>query len=278
MKLTRLAVLAALLLGMGMSTGGGMSSAAAQDALAGKRLYFDAGRIRGAGTSCVDCHFELPGAFAIGSAANDPARVQRAIETIPQMTMFRGRLSQTDYADLAAYLGRPDVPSAILRASTSGALSDRIEFGSQPAGSGAATGQFRLANTGQLALGFTSGPRIVGAQAADYVITASNCSGPLAPGGNCVIDIRFSPPPGAAGDRRAALQIEHDWIGGQAAVALLGQAQAMGNAAATPIGSGDGGGGALAAGSGGLAGLFGLLGLLVALLAARVVRGPPRSR
>ncbi|MFN9030710.1 MAG: choice-of-anchor D domain-containing protein [Betaproteobacteria bacterium] len=247
----------------------------AQDALAGKRLYFDAARVRGTAASCVDCHFGLPGAFGIGSAANDPARVQRAIDTIAQMSLFRGRLTQTDYADIAAYLGRPDVPSPNLRVSTSGAALDRIDFGMRPAGS-TATGQLRLANTGQLPLRFTSAARIVGEHAADYTITASNCTDVFAPGASCSIDVRFAPPPGASGSRRAALQIEHDWIGGLAAAALLGQAEAMGDPAAPPIGPP--GGGAEGGSAGGSGGGAAQLGWLLVLLLAVALRGRTARR
>jgi hypothetical protein len=79
----------------------------------------------------------------------------------------------------------------------------------------------------------------------------------LTPGTTCIIDVRFAPPAGASGERRAALQIDHDWIGGLAAVALLGGAQPQGGGSASPIG---GGGGALS------------LGLLALLPAALVLR------
>jgi hypothetical protein len=253
----------------------------AQDALNGKRLYFDVGRLRDAGSSCVDCHFALPGLFGIGRAANDPARIQQAVNSIPQMNALRGRLTAADYADLAAYIGQPNVPSPELRVSTSGASNDRIDFGQVAAGASAA-GQMRLANGGALPLRLTSLPQVVGEHALDFsIVTGSSCSstaaqqGALGPGTSCVVELRFAPPPGAAGPRRAAVRIEHDWIGGQAAVALLGEAQPTGNPAAPPIGSGSGsgsgsgGGGALASDA---LGSLGLPALLVALLAARTAR------
>lgn len=245
----------------------GAGAASAQDALAGKRLYFDAGRIRSAGSSCVDCHYELPGAYAIGAAANDPGRIQRAVESIPQMSIFRGRLTAADYVDLAAYIGRPDVPSPALRATTSGTQSEVIAFGTLSSGSGTSSAQFRLSNTGQLALQITSVARIVGENASDFNVVSSNCAGTLTPGTTCIIDVRFAPPAGASGERRAALQIDHDWIGGLAAVALLGGAQPQGGGSAPPIG---GGGGALS---------LGLLALLpAALVLRRSLRVSARAR
>jgi len=223
--------------------------AAAQDALSGMRLYFDAGRIRGAGQSCVECHFALPGTFGISAAANDPGRIERAVARIPQMAIFRGRLSATDYADLAAYIGRPDVPSPDLRISNSAGTGDRIDFGAVAVGSNA-SGQMRLTNAGALPLRLSSAPRLAGEHPLDFVLGVSTCGIglTLAPQASCTIDVRFAPPPGADGARRAALQVEHDWIGGVAAVALLGQAQQQGSPVAPPVGgaaSGGGGGGAV---------------------------------
>ncbi len=84
--------------------------AQAADALRGKRLYLDAARIAGSGVSCVDCHGGLPGgAFGIGRAANDPAVIERAINSIAAMAPFRGRLAAIDLADLAAFIGNPAV-------------------------------------------------------------------------------------------------------------------------------------------------------------------------
>jgi hypothetical protein len=222
---------------------------AAQDALSGMRLYFDAGRIRGAGQSCVGCHFALPGTFGISAAANDPGRIERAVARIPQMAIFRDRLSATDYADLAAYIGRPDVPSPSLIISTGAGANDRIDFGTVAVG-GTASGQMRLTNAGVLPLRLSSAPRLAGEHPLDFVLGASTCSNglELAPQAVCTIDVRFAPPPGADGARRAALQVEHDWIGGLAAVALLGQAQPQGNPVAPPLGGAagsSGGGGAV---------------------------------
>ena len=85
-----------------------MAPAAAQDALRGKRLYLDTARVTGAPVSCVDCHRALPpGLFGIGSAANNPAIIANALNSIPQMAPLRGRLTAADIADVAAYIGNP---------------------------------------------------------------------------------------------------------------------------------------------------------------------------
>jgi len=246
--------------------------ASAQDALRGKRFYLDTARLTGASVSCVDCHRALPpGLFGIGRAANNPSIVFNALNTIPQMAPLRGRLAANDIADLAAYIGNPGVPSPTLRVSarsSGGADStDRIDFGTVLLGQISARGTVRLANDGALPLQLTSGVRIVGPHNAEYALADSSCaaSAVLTPGQSCAIEVTFAPAPGGAGLRTAALQIDHDWVGGTTAVALLGTAEAS---AANPPLNTSGGGGAL---GGGL--LF-----LIALVAAARDRSRARRR
>lgn len=223
--------------------------ASAQDALRGKRLYLDTARLTGASVSCVDCHRGLPpGLFGIGRAANNPAIVANALNTIPQMAPLRGRLAAADIADLAAYIGNPGVPSPILRVSARSSAgtesSDRLDFGAVPLGQTSARGIVRLANDGALLVQLTSNVRIVGPHAAEYAVADSGCAtaATLGPAQSCEIGITFRPAPGSAGLRSGAVQVDHDWVGGTAAVALLGTAETT--AANPPVG-GSGGGGAL---------------------------------
>lgn len=223
----------------------------AQDSLRGKRLYLDAARIVGSGVSCVDCHGGLPGgAFAIGAAANDPARVERAVNAVPQMAPFRGRLVGVDFVDLAAYIGNPAVPSPDLRVSTSGpaslpSIGNRLEFGPLASGQVSAGSTVHLVNQGAVTMQLSSGPRIAGVNPTDFEIESTDCAAAqtLISGASCSVRLRFRPAPGPV-PRSAALQIDHDWIGGTAAVALLGSAQSETAAAAGPANSGGGGGAA----------------------------------
>jgi hypothetical protein len=233
------------------------AAASAQDALAGKRLYLDAARIRGAGVSCVDCHGGLPGgAFGIGRAANDAAAVERAVNSIPQMTPLRGRLAGSDFADLAAYIGRPSVPSPLLRSATSGGVSttaERIDFGTVAAAAASQPGRWILVNDGSVALTLMGPPTLRGNHIADFRIIATDCAAGLAlPGGaTCSVTIEFRPLAGA-GSRQAAVAIAHDWVNGEVALALTGEAAAAsGTNPATPPSSAavapTGGGGAVPA-------------------------------
>lgn len=226
------------------------TAAVAQDALRGKRVYLDTARLVNASVNCVDCHRALPpGLFGIGRAANNPTIVANALNTIPQMTPLRGRLSAQDIADVAAYIGNPGVPSPALRVSTRSPAgtesSDRLDFGAVLAGQTSARGSVRVANDGALPLQLTSDVRIVGPNMGEYAVTDGNCAASvtLAAGQSCEIGITFRPASGSAGLRSAAVQTDHDWIGGTAAIALLGTAETA--AANPPVGSSSGGGGAL---------------------------------
>lgn len=234
--------LAALALTLSVS-----SAASAQDALRGKRLYLDVARGIGASVSCVDCHRAYPpGLFGIGRAANNPAIVANALNTIPQMTPLRGRLSAQDIADIAAFLGNPSVPSPLLQVTTrspSGTLgTDRIDFGSVPAGQTSRTATVQLRNDGALAVRLTSNARIIGPQTAEFAVESSTCvaNAALAAAQSCEINLTFRPAAGATGLRSAAVQVDHDWVGGVAATALIGTADT--SAATPPVAPSTGGG------------------------------------
>jgi cytochrome c553 len=233
--------LAAVVLGLSVT-----ADAAAQDALRGKRLYLDTARIVGATVSCVDCHRAYPpGLFGIGRAANSPAIVANALNTIPQMMPLRGRLTTQDIADVAAYLGNPSVPSPLLLVTTrspSGAPgTDRVDFGTVPAGQTSQTATVQLRNDGALAMQLTSNPRIVGSHGAEFAVASSSCTAAVfGAAESCEINLTFRPAAGVTGLRSAAVQIDHDWVGGVAAMALIGTADA--SAANPPVAAGGGGG------------------------------------
>lgn len=206
------------------------SPARAQDALHGKRLYLDAARITGSGVSCVDCHGGLPGGlYGIGRAADDPALVETAVDTVSQMAPLRGRLAGADLADLAAYIGDPGVPSpqvelATWRPGGEPGLADRIELGEVTIGAASDAATLELRNTGQLAFAITGAPEVAGTDAGDFAIESADCdAGSLvAPGASCRFALVFGP--SAVGARAARFLVPHDWVHGVAAVALLGSA------------------------------------------------------
>ena len=227
---------------------GCISTASAQDALRGKRFYLDTAGLTGASVNCVDCHRGLPpGLFGIGRAANNPAIIANALNSVPQMAPLRGRLAAGDIADLAAYIGNPAVPSLSLRVGTRSPAGtegiDRLDFGAILLSQTSARGTVLLSNDGALPLRLMSSVRIVGPQAGEYSLFANSCAASLmlGPAQSCEIGITFRPEPSGAGLRRGALQVDHDWVGATAAVALLGTAE---TAASNPPVGGSAGGGA----------------------------------
>lgn len=205
-------------------------SCRAQDALRGKLLYHDVGRLSGAGVSCIDCHGGMPGGLhGIGRAAGRPAVIEEAIGAIHQMAPLRGRLGATDLADLAAYLARPSVPSPDLRPGTVGPdgrflPGERVAF--EAASAGAATAATaRIVNAGSVAVRLRSGPRLAGPDAALFGVDRSDCVEglELAPGRSCSITVAFRASGAAPGLRSASLAVDHDWIGGGTTLALIGR-------------------------------------------------------
>jgi len=103
-----------------------------------------------------------------------------------------------------------------------------------------------LRNAGAIDLKLASAPRRAGASPAEFAIAATTCSAGLvlATQQSCSVSVLFRPS-GATGSRSASLQIEHDWVGGGEAVALLGSSGSSPPPATTPPIGGSGGGGAL---------------------------------
>jgi cytochrome c553 len=200
----------------------------AQDALRGKLLYHDVGRVSGSGYSCIDCHGGVPGALhGLGKVANNPAAIAYAIGAIPQMTPLRDRLSARDMADIAAFVAAPGIASPQPRVVASGPAApphalDRLEFANEPAGSPPSA--LTLSNLGRVALRLGSEAMITGPDAAQFAVTASNCMAgqALATGESCTVSIVFRPV-GAQGLRSATLHLAHDWIHGGFKVPLIGR-------------------------------------------------------
>lgn len=208
------------------------SPASAQDALRGKRLYLDGGRISGAGVSCVDCHGGHPGALhGIGRAAGRPAVIEYALGSVSQMGVLRETLSPEDIRDLAAYLQEPDVPSPQLSIGAdpdeTGVAVEWLEFKVLASGPGMTQRIVRLRNVGGRPLTLAESPRIGGVSAAAFSLSESTCHAGLQlnPGSECKAGIAFAPDQLHANSRlwTAYLEVAHDWVGAGTRVALVGR-------------------------------------------------------
>jgi hypothetical protein len=99
-----------------------------------------------------------------------------------------------------------------------------VGFGSQNVGSESAPEPLVIANSGGGAVTISS---VASNDPGEFLVTSSSCSGSVAPGGNCVLNLAFSPI--SAGAHAATLTIVSNGLGSPQTVALSGTgAQAAG--------------------------------------------------
>jgi MYXO-CTERM domain-containing protein len=204
---------AALLLGLASA------SANAADALNGKSLYLN-GPVSG-GASCASCHSSTPANNVNGilAAANQPSVISGAISANKggMGGLFSGKFSAAELADLAAFIGNPNVVAAPAASLAPASLAFSGANIGQSSGPLAAT----LTNTGNAALNIGN-ISIGGAAAGDFALAGGSCANgvAVAAGASCTVQASFTPT--AAGARAATLTITHNATGGSSAVALSG--------------------------------------------------------
>ena len=199
----------------------GFTSAAANaaDALNGKSLYLN-GPVSG-GASCASCHSSTPANNVNGilAAANQPSVISNAIATNKggMGGLFSGKFSAAELADLAAFIGNPNVVAAPAASLAPTSLTFSGANIGQSSGPLAAT----LTNTGNAALNIGN-ISIGGAAAGDFSLAGGSCANgaAIAAGASCTVQASFTPT--AAGARAATLTITHNATGGSSAVALSG--------------------------------------------------------
>jgi hypothetical protein len=202
-------------------------AAHAADALNGKNLYLN-GPISG-GTSCASCHGPSPAANVSGilAAANKPDVISTAFSANKggMGTLFNGKFTAGEIADLAAFIGNPTVTAAPAAAVNPASLS----FAATTIGQSASPLATTLSNTGNAALNVGT-VTLSGAAAGDYAISGGTCANgtSLAAGASCTVQVGFKP--SAAGARGASLVIAHNATGGSSTVALSGTGNAVAQA------------------------------------------------
>lgn len=200
-----------------------LPAAQAADALNGKSLYLN-GPVSG-GASCAGCHGASPANNVNGilAAADNPSVISAAFARNAggMGTLFNGKFSSTEIADLAAFIGNPGVSAAPVASLTPASL----PFGGVTLGQSSGALSATLANSGTAAL--TIGTlSITGAAAPDFS-RAGTCAngGSVAAGASCTINVTFTPT--AAGARAATLAVSHNATGGSSSVALSGTGDAV---------------------------------------------------
>ncbi|HEX8615807.1 MAG TPA: choice-of-anchor D domain-containing protein [Telluria sp.] len=200
-----------------------ISQAHAADAVHGKTLYLNGPT--GGGTACARCHTASPAANVskVLSAADNPAAISAAMAANKggMGNIYKGKLSDVDLADIAAFIGNPGVstpPAASLNPSS-------LAFSGTLLGQTSTSLAATLLNTGSGALAIdTIG--VTGAAAADFSVAGGTCApaSSVAAGANCTVLVTFKP--SVAGVRSASLAVAHNGTGGTSSVALSGTGSA----------------------------------------------------
>jgi cytochrome c553 len=198
-------------------------AAQAADALNGKSLYLN-GPVSG-GATCASCHGPTPAnnVNGIQAAANQPSVISSAFAANKggMGSLFNGKFSAAELADLAAFIGNPNVtaaPAASLAPAT-------LTFSGANIGQASAPLAATLTNSGNAALNIGS-ISIGGAAAGDFALAGGSCANgaSIAAGANCTVQATFTPT--AAGARAATLTITHNATGGSSTVSLNGTGNA----------------------------------------------------
>ncbi|WP_394779842.1 choice-of-anchor D domain-containing protein [Undibacterium sp.] len=200
-------------------------AAHAADALNGKSIFLN-GPPAG-GPACASCHGPSPANNVNGilAAANNPTVISNAFaQNLGGMgSLFNGKLNASQIADLAAFIGNPNVvaaPAATVSPST-------LTFSGTIVGQTSGALEATLSNSGSAALNIGS-LSITGAAAADFLFAAGGtCAngGVVAAGASCTVHAAFKPT--ATGARAAAVSITHNATGGSSTIALNGTGNAI---------------------------------------------------
>jgi cytochrome c553 len=172
---------------------------AAQDAANGAMLYM---RLASDARACVSCHGPDPGLSHnnILRAADNPAALTQVLNTVSVMGFLRPLLSDTDRADVAAFLGTVSRLNASERALRLWPVT--LEFGTAPVNGLSAPQSVRVTNasaTQPLAL------TAITASHPEFMLS-HDCPAALAPGAACDAHLRLRP--GVTGLVRGALQVQ----------------------------------------------------------------------
>lgn len=192
------------------------------DALRGKTLYNTTpGGISCANSSCHGSNVSL-NRNKILRGANSPSTIQNAINgDTGGMGIYRNNvLTATDVADIAAYIGNPNVSAGGPIASATPAT---LTFASTAVGSTSAAQTVSLRNTGTTALSITA---IAVSNASFVVAGGGSCAagGTVAAAGSCTINVQFRPQ--STGSLSGSLTVTHNATPTTTTVALSGTATA----------------------------------------------------
>lgn len=199
-------------------------TASAADALNGKTLYLNGPT--GGGTSCTACHGASPALNVNGilRGANSPTVISSswAANKGGMGSLYNGKFSTAEIADLAAYIGNPGVTAGPVATLSPASLS----FGGTSVGQSSDALAATLSNTGTANLNI-SNISITGANVGDFSISGGSCAsgGSVNAGASCTVQVGFKP--ATSGARAASLVISHNGTGGSSTASLSGTGNAL---------------------------------------------------
>ena len=150
---------------------------------------------------CAACH-TVASTAVVDRGRNNPAMIQNALDTIPQMAGVGGAVSAADIANIAAYLGNS--PSSISFAQTAVGQSSAVSTITISASRSAALGSLSAVASG------------------DFAVQGGTCGTTVPAGTSCTVGVVFRPT--AAGTRNGALTISHNGIATPIPITLSGTA------------------------------------------------------
>ncbi|WAC71636.1 choice-of-anchor D domain-containing protein [Roseateles sp. SL47] len=150
--------------------------------------------------NCASCH-TVASTASVDRGRNNPAMIQNAINNVGAMnSALSGRLTATDLADIAAWLGNS--PSSLSFAQTSVGQSSAVSTVTVSASRTAALGSLAATISG------------------DFVVQGGTCGTTLAASTSCTVGVLFRPT--TSGARTGTLSISHDGISTPVQIALAG--------------------------------------------------------
>ncbi|MDH0864005.1 choice-of-anchor D domain-containing protein [Mitsuaria sp. GD03876] len=150
---------------------------------------------------CAACH-TVASTTVVDRGRNNPAMIQNAINTIPQMSSVGGVFNASDLADIAAYLGNS--PAS-------------ISFAQTPVGQTSAVSTITISASRLAALA-----SLTAAASGDFAVQGGSCGASVPAGTSCTVGVVFRPT--ASGTRNGALTINHNGISTPIPIALSGTA------------------------------------------------------
>ena len=174
--------------------------------------------------SCLACH-GTPLEDAVLTRGASAAKIKAAVQSQARMMPLNGSISDAEFNDLAAYIGKTlSITPTYIAVTTAPSVSvsaTSLSFAAQNVGTNSSAQTVTVSNAANAtaALALSS---IATTSGSDFSVSGGSCSTstPVAAGGSCTVNVTFKPT--AAGTRNSTLTLAHNGAGGKSEVSLSG--------------------------------------------------------